>query len=879
MFLNSFTEFAVLLSTTEQEYLNWKNTEEENQKEQPQMLDKTEYIQHGNHSNHNDHDHHAGHNDHDDTGHDDHDQEARKHYDMSARHQDNGGHNDHENWTEHDNHFDDPHSDFANHNDGLAHWDKYNQNHDNAHDNDPHDNHDDHDDTGSNSNFGFNHDNFIPYKPGISIDNDAQLRGIIDMFLFSYDKNNDGYGTQDSISKTVKYYMKIRKIRNLDGSNSASEWHTLVNGTTSEQITFNTIDPLGQGNTDPKKTEGIYEIECYSYNDTISKNGVTKNYVSPTKNVIFTIRQNNEPVITIENDNEFINFSFGQDGAVNSNNIFTSYIDGLYKDAASNQKEGIFIKFKLHDEDTTNYHKGTVYLKKDDVLLTNEYSITFTGSSTDKVGVAFIPKEDYMNDGALTNVDVVVDVKDYMDASFTTEAGGHIVQNKVSSTGASMVINVDNNYPGIVITSPSDKWVQNQIVHINVSDSNGLGIRSKEYQVVSKGQVCQDTSWVSATNDSFDIYLSNEGEYNIFVKTTDKAGNMTIKKSEIFKIAPITVNITTNPQYPNFIPASEDLYVQVDTSCFVDVSSVKVWLQGKEGNVITLATTDTGTNKKWKGYLPIPESFIDSDYNIFVETQRYDNGLTTKDSKLIKVFTPIMLSMKNAPVFEPGKAFVVEAKTTKYPTETEVKLFIGTPYETKWLSMSSNNVGQHKEWLYTYNIPEDIAKQNYSLTIRSTLPNGKSEVKSSAVIYSEIEGTVNHTDEWEQKRKDYNISKTGSPDDPRKYDTFFSGEKFIIDLIVEMADDTVSPISVGVKIVDTSYSTTLSSSDSINWKGKLWDESMIGKWGQDSVEPITFRFTVTYDLLDEQGNNIVRTEDVTVKIDDLDKYWKLHRKF
>ena len=889
MLANNFNEFIVAMNFTQDEFSEWKSIEESEQKSKTQTIDITNYTQHSNHSNSSSHSDRNSHNDHTNGyEHDDHRQ--------WIGHANNTGHtnthsDEHQNWSEgvkpaHNNHYD-TESDYNIHLNEPAHGDKHTQTHGDDHYDRSHRNRTNHSDATPHTNKAFDHENYVPYRPNINIKGSDKVRSTIDLFIYSYDGNNDGLGTQDGdafgladISKEVKYYMKIRKIKNLDGTSSVSSWKQLLNGSTTESISFNTIDPLGTGNTDPKATEGIYEIEVYSKNDTISMNGKTKNYISSTRTVTFTIQQNNDPIITVENGDEFIDVAFGVDGAVDENNIFTKYIDGLYQDASESQKEGIFVKLSLHDEDETNAHKGTVYLSDSGTRITSKQDITFTGTGKDKIGVAFIPKSEYMNDGGIENVEVVVDVKDYIDSSFLEEAGAHLIQKKTSTSGENMIVDIDNNYPNIFMTDPSDKWVQSQEITIMLSDPNGLGIRSREYQLVEAGSPYEETGWGMSNQDTFTLNLKNYGEYDLYVKTTDEAGNLTIEKSiSAYKIAPIETIITTNPEYPDFIPATEEIYVNVNTICEVDVTEVKMYLQGKESDVYDLSTSDTGDNKTWDGYLPIPEDVVDSDYNIFVESYRYDGGTPKVDTKTIKVFTPIMLSMVGTPVFEAGEDLTFTAKTTKYPETTEAKLFVGTPYETNWLNMDEIIVDQHKEWEYTIPIPADIDKQNYNMTVRSTLPNGKVETISSALIYTDIDASINHTPEWENNRQEYNISQTGDPNSPRSYDTYFSGEKFMLDYSIEMADTTVNPTGVDVEIEGTEYSTSLSTVDSINWEGELWDESMIGKWGQETPEELKFIFTAYFDIMDLDGNPVFIEKEVFITVDDIDGYWELHRKY
>ncbi len=139
----------------------------------------------------------------------------------------------------------------------------------------------------------------------------------------------------------------------------------------------------------------------------------------------------------------------------------------------------------------------------------------------------------------------------------------------------------------------------------------------------------------------------------------------------------------------------------------------------------------------------------------------------------------------------------------------------------------------------------------------------------TVVSEGKIEGMVNHTEQWDINRKKYNLSKTGTEESPRGYNVFWSGERFVLQGSAEGR-----PISVHVQILENPYSTYLSSFDGgSTWKGDLWEESMINRWGVDSPEPLTFRFTANF------NGGIIRTDDVQIIVDDRDQYWQYHQKW
>lgn len=892
--VENFNEFVGYLSIKDySRYISWRESVKVSQKNQEQTLSTTQHNNHSNHSNHsnhydqnnhsntNPHSNISGHNNHTNNNHSQHAQADGVHYNMGGGYTNiphSEGYTHVNNVTGHNQgHFNKNHIDKYEHSNGTAHQDKTITTHINSGGTTPHSDTYPHSNNSNHSNYaphsnntyttnvGFDHSNYIPFKPDVNISGET-VRDTYELLWYSYDKNQDGFGTQDTVSKNVKYYSKLRKIKNLDGSSSVSGWRTLADGTLSESYSLNTIDPLNVGNKEKKKYEGIYEIELYSINDTISRNGVTKSYTSPTRTAYFTIRQNYDPKITVTNGNEFVNFNLGIDTKVSN--------DGNGNIVTYDSPQGLTVKFLLTDSDVTDYHKGQVYLSYGSDVITSKYNVSFSGTNSSKTGTAFIPKADYLNDGALKNVIVNIDVKDYTDSAMYVEAGGHLIQQKISENGAIMSLGVDNNYPTILIDNPSALWTDEVDVNIDISDK-GLGIKECYYQIVDEFGTWNNSKWIAKTSSNFNVTLKDAGKYKIAVKAIDKAGNETIRMTSVFKVSPIKVTINTTPSYPNFIPASENLQVEVLTESFVDVNKVEIWLENNTGNKINLGTLDIGERKKWNGEILIPSTYIDNEYTLFVKSYRYD-GSYKNTTTPIKVFTPIGLNIISSPIVELDKEFSIEAETTKYPIKTETKLFVGTPYETGWLNMTSKKVNNHLEWIKKYTA-SNIPKNTYTLAVKSTLPNGKTETKTIQMFFTEIENTVKHTDEWERKRKAYNLAKSGNENSPRSNNVFFNGEKFILETKVEVSDPTLLVDSIKVEILDTEYATELESVDGVNWKGSIWDSSMMYKWGIKNRDELTFKFTVYYNRLDMYGNRLKNSNDVKVIVDDVESYYELHR--
>jgi hypothetical protein len=108
-------------------------------------------------------------------------------------------------------------------------------------------------------------------------------------------------------------------------------------------------------------------------------------------------------------------------------------------------------------------------------------------------------------------------------------------------------------------------------------------------------------------------------------------------------------------------------------------------------------------------------------------------------------------------------------------------------------------------------------------------------------------------------------AKTGTEDNPRAYEVFFNGEKFILNAY---ATGDFEPDSVHVELVSTEFEADLTHSSGSRWEGYIWDESFINFHDSEC----TFKFIAHY----ESGVEI--EDEITVYII-RDFYWLLHRGF
>lgn len=132
-----------------------------------------------------------------------------------------------------------------------------------------------------------------------------------------------------------------------------------------------------------------------------------------------------------------------------------------------------------------------------------------------------------------------------------------------------------------------------------------------------------------------------------------------------------------------------------------------------------------------------------------------------------------------------------------------------------------------------------------------------------------LSAMVSHTEDWERNRLQFNAhcEDKGSPLQKRAPQVYWSGEKFMLSAVVE---GKAQPGVIRVRIEDSPFATRLIRRGDV-WEGELFDKAMIHRWGRDGPEILNFVFSATIDG--------TYCQDVQqVRVDDLHKYWLMHRK-
>lgn len=439
-----------------------------------------------------------------------------------------------------------------------------------------------HTNTFSHTNSGFDHLNYVPAKPAVfNMPANKRLFGTVQIAVYSYDKNRFGAGTQDNASKTILYDISIRRIKNLDGTANVSPWRTLASDAVcaadgSFMISLNTIDPFGVGNSNPNLTEGYYEIQVIAKN-VLSYNGNSVVQASQVQTVPVLIKQNQSPTVTVTNGSEFVNFTFSFDGILSPTGVYSKYA-GHYAGADASQQEGLLVRVTMRDPDSQattekQWQKGRVILKSPSgaTVATTPIVWTDTGNeitsseNTDKAGLAFIPKDNFLVQD-MKNAVVVIEVTDYTDAACTQPTGTVVQQTTVSATDLTpLYINVDINKPTVNASTTDYTW-KNTDINVQLTYTDLIsGIKTKEYKVTTTTDRPTD-GWLPYVDL---ISITTDGQYYIHWHAKDGFDN-----EQFGYFGPYCLD-KTPPTATHQQIDLDDSRIRLDVTAFDNLSGVK----------------------------------------------------------------------------------------------------------------------------------------------------------------------------------------------------------------------------------------------------------------------------------------------------------------
>ncbi|AWV32182.1 hypothetical protein [Paenibacillus odorifer] len=193
-------------------------------------------------------------------------------------------------------------------------------------------------------------------------------------------------------------------------------------------------------------------------------------------------------------------------------------------------------------------------------------------------------------------------------------------------------------------------------------------------------------------------------------------------------------------------------------------------------------------------------------------------------------------------------------------------------YKVQIINLATGGVkaesGEQNSSVKQWQVPAGILVENEKYAVEVEAFDGYNWSNISARKYFmvnllSIKGGVQHTEEWNNNRKGYNLNKSGNEESPRGYNVFWAGERFILEGTATGLPDTVEVAMTG------GYSTQLNptNSDKTLWTGELYDPAFV----KLPDGPVTFTFTA-------KNEYNTKIDTVTVVIaGDWSEYFRNHR--
>lgn len=531
------------------------------------------------------------------------------------------------------------------------------------------------------ANYGFDHENYIPTAPELYNIDGKVISDELEVRMISYDKNNDGYGSQDDDSKDIYYIVKIRKLQNLDGTGEPSEWVTLQDGAMLEDF-----------NVDLEKfSNGIYEISSQAFNKPRTENGVTKEYVSDEKFYTFTIDNDEHGSdITIFNDDEFREYIFGLETYSNRIEVVKKYAEStLYQN--STEQAGLFLEIDLKDTNIDSYHKVKAGLIKNETVIASGYDVIFEEGSDgkqksgDKTGVVFIPIDDMTDLESYEGVNITLDVEEFKDPEFTKPRGTSERVMGVNEVGTILFIDVDSKRPQITMTSPSSKTVATQVVNmyftdVQYSDGNVPPTYSEKdlkgtfYQVVKSGTKPKDDGWeeIKTSYGTGTIKLAKTGTWDVYAKAVDRAGNETVLNKNGYKID----NPGATLDVPSQVFQNTEFEVIGNVYNSDTVREVEFWIQDHGNSAIdTSAVVADDGSYEYSVDLVAGKDIPIGTHIVFMKVTYYDYSTKTI-SKQIEVIDLPVIDTPDGPRFIDEDNIDSLPEDSKWVTDPKYRLIL-----------------------------------------------------------------------------------------------------------------------------------------------------------------------------------------------------------
>ncbi len=235
-----------------------------------------------------------------------------------------------------------------------------------------------------------------------------------------------------------------------------------------------------------------------------------------------------------------------------------------------------------------------------------------------------------------------------------------------------------------------------------------------------------------------------------------------------------------------------------------------------------------------------------------------------------------------------GKVFVAkEGKVKRFLTNsTNISIDLGDPRDYK-------KAVRHKLAMRTLYTPTGTSTGEIIIANQSNGKDGWIEVAGSEFQLSYFAGIdennpiIKHTDKWEENRQIYNQSKISAGLVPsstaiRPYNTFWSGEKLVLDIRTGESLEAVK-----IEILETTspgvtalYTKALTAGIPISgvtggavYKGEIWDAAMINKWGNYAPKVLTVKLQAIV------SGSAVETKYSQIVIDNKDQFYRIKKSY
>lgn len=502
-------------------------------------------------------------------------------------------------------------------------------------------------------NKGFDHTNYIPSAPELYEVEGKVFCDDLSLHLASYDKNQDGYGSQDANSLDIYYIVKIRQIYDLEGNPINSEWKTIIDGDMTEDKDLNISG----------YPDGIYEVTTQAYNLPRTENGVTATYESGINTFTFTIMNGAiDNDLTIINADEFHNYAYGIDTYLSTNGNVYNYLERvIYSNAPAGQEKGLFLEIDVDATYDNIYHKVFVKLEKGGTINTDTYEVLLQSDSTgkqkagDKTGVVFIPIGDMLDDGCFDDVNIILKQEVYADqecTNFIIEEDNII---GISQARNVVFVDLDGERPNAIISDPITSNVTKQTVTFTYSDV-GKGVGNVFYQIVEAGSLPKADKWIRETTltGSKTIELTTPGTFDIYVNVVDKVGNEITTHKDNFHVCTAIASLEVPPvAYAGY---SFDPIGNVLTD--MEITKTEFWLQDyistQTGELVISQPEGNYTRHTYKTTFNLPDDIPEGVHVVFFKVYLED-GTTRIVSKPLNVKEHMPGTMQYAGVFHTDK--------------------------------------------------------------------------------------------------------------------------------------------------------------------------------------------------------------------------------